>query len=87
MTPLHRLSEMGDINERGLKRHLLKDYVMAIKEVCEYYSIPVLDLYSESGLQPSVEIIKELYMPDGLHPSDKGAARIAEMLASFVQRL
>ena len=87
MTPLHRLSEMLDINERGLKRHLLKDYVNAIREVCEYYSVPVLDLYSNSGMQPSVEIIKEMYMPDGLHPSDLGAERIANMLSSFVMNL
>ena len=84
MTPLHRLTENSVINEYGIACHPLKDYVNAIREVCEYYSIPVLDLYKDSGLQPAVPIIKELYMPDGLHPSDAGAARIANMLLSHL---
>ena len=47
----------------------------------------MLDLFSISGIQPSVEIIKKEYMPDGLHPSDKGARRIAERLYDFLRTL
>lgn len=84
MTPLHRLTENNPINEIGLPRKLLIDYVDAIKKVCAYYSLPVLDLYSISGIQPSVEIIRQTYMPDGLHPSNAGAKRIAERLKQFI---
>ena len=84
MTPLHRLTENNPINEIGLPRKLLIDYVDAIKKVCAYYSLPVLDLYSVSGMQPSVEIIRQTYMPDGLHPSNAGAKRIAERLKQFI---
>ena len=87
MTPLHRDKENSPCNEQGMPHAPLKDYVNAIREVCEYYSIPVLDLYKNSGMQPSIKIHKELYMPDGLHPSDKGASRIAYMLAEFVKTL
>lgn len=84
MLPLHRTSEERYVDGR-YKR--LVDYVNAISEVCAYYSIPVLDLYRTSGLQPEVEIIKSIYMPDGLHPSDAGAKRIAERLAGFLTAL
>lgn len=85
MTPLHRTDENAQVNAIGLPCKPLSEYVKAIKEVAEYYSLPVLDLWSCSGIQPSVELIKQIYMPDGLHPSDKGAARIAEMLYRFVK--
>ena len=55
----------------------------AIREVAEYYSLPLLDLYKNSGMQPSVEILREKYMPDGLHPSDAGAEKIADKLRDF----
>ena len=87
MTPLHRLSELNTTNDWGLGCKPLKEYVRAIKEVCEYYSLPVLDLFATSGMQPAVEIIRETYMPDGLHPNDKGARLIAERLYGFLSAL
>lgn len=87
MTPLHRMSEDEIINERGLPRRKLKEYVDAIKAVAEYYSLPVLDLWAGSGLQPHVGVIREKLMPDGLHPSDLGHARIAERLYGFMKTL
>ena len=87
MTPLHRLSEDITVSEIGLPRVRLIEYVRAIRNVCEFYSIPVLDLYRESGLQPRIPVIKEKFMPDGLHPSDAGAKIIAEKLYSFLQTI
>ena len=87
MTPLHRMSEDEIINERGLPRRKLVEYVRAIRAVAEYYSFPVLDLWASSGLQPHVDVIREKMMPDGLHPSDPGHARIAERLYNFMKSL
>ncbi len=87
MTPLHRTSENITTNEIGLPRVKLVEYVRAIREVCEYYSIPVIDLYAESGLQPAVEILKRLYMPDGLHPNDAGAQKLAAVVETGLRRL
>ena len=80
MTPLHRTWEEHD----GKK---LSDYVKAIKEVATYYAIPVLDLYATSGIQPDLPVLREAYMPDGLHPNDAGATRIAERLGYFLRSL
>ena len=88
MTPLHRLGEDDEVNGIGLRNQRnLAGYVDIIKEVAAYYGLPVLDLFSTSGLQPNVDIIRELYMPDGLHPSDRGAERIARRLYSFISAL
>ncbi len=91
MTPLHFIEENSftrSIQFDGVKReHLLIDYVQAIRQVAEYYALPVLDLYAVSGLQPSVQAIRERYMPDGLHPNDAGQKRIAECLENFLRAL
>ncbi len=87
MTPLHRLEELDTVNRFGRERGTLSLYVNVIREICEYYSIPILDLFSVSGLQPKVDIIREKYMPDGLHPSDLGAERIANMLLAFLKTI
>ena len=88
MTPLHRCSENEALKENGLPEETnLAGYVSIIREVAEFYGLPVLDLFSTSGLQPKVDIIKETYMPDGLHPSDAGALRIALRLMGFLQTL
>ena len=87
LTPLHRLSENVTVNERGIPCRRLKDYVEAIKIVAEYYSLPVLVLWSVAGIQPHVEIMREIFMPDGLHPSDKGHALLARKILNFIKTL
>ena len=87
MTPMHRLSEGKTVNEIGIPCHPLCDYVAAIREVCSFYSIPVLDLFASSGIQPLVPVMQEIYMPDGLHPSDAGAERVANQLLAYLRAL
>ena len=89
VTPLHRV---GEDNPRGDGSKpedgaLLKTYVEIIREVAEYYSLPILDLYKESGLQPNVPIIRKMYIPDGLHPNDEGHIILADKIARFIERL
>ena len=85
MTPTHRLYE--DKPEIPNKTATLKDYVNIIKEVAEYYGIPVLDLYATFGVSPKIPAQKELYMPDGLHPNDAGHQKLAEILAAFLKTI
>lgn len=85
MTPLHRCEE-ARIPYPGSCRKLI-EYVNVIREVAQYYSLPVLDLYASSGMQPSISEVRELYMPDGLHPNDSGNKVIAAKLESFFAAL
>lgn len=80
MTPLHRVDE-----ERG--GHCLRDYVTAIRQVAEYYAIPVVDLYATSGIQPQVSKNRELFAPDGLHPNEAGHYKIYRRLRSALEVL
>lgn len=88
VTPLHRLNEddpHGDVKPEEVLP--LSGYVSLIKETAAYYSLPVLDLWSVSGIQPKVPVMREKYMPDGLHPNDLGHKRIASLLAGFMKTL
>lgn len=86
MTPLHRLNETRNIGtDKAIPTGTLKEYVDIIREVAEYYSLPVLDLFATSGIQPEIDEVLEYYMPDGLHPNDRGNAVIAEKLKAFLE--
>lgn len=88
MTPLHRIGEMVIPEEKEEGNYgTLKEYVSIIREVAEFYSLPVLDLYAMSGLQPEIKEIQENYIPDGLHPNDNGNAVIAHKLKKFLELL
>ena len=87
MTPLHRRSENATTNEIGLPCHPLRDYVRAIKEVAAEYSLPVLDLFATAGIQPMIPEQREAFCPDGLHPNDAGARRLADRVIAFLGTL
>ena len=89
MTPLHRGNE-DNVRGDGFKTENLaplSTYVKIIKEVAEYYSLPVLDMWAVSGIQPRVPILKEKYCPDGLHPNDAGHKLMAKRLEGFLKSL
>lgn len=89
LTPLHRTKEDNPRGERNKTYDVgtLKTYVEIIREVAEYYSLPILDLYKESGLQPNVPIINEKYFAGGLHPNDEGHKILARKIAKFLESL
>lgn len=66
---------------------VLRDYVDAMGEIAALYAVPVLALYRVSGSQPRVPVLKERYMPDGLHSKDAGHLRIAEKVIGFLGAL
>ena len=89
MTPLHRLNEVLDHNNRvkdgNTNARPLVEFVRAVREVCEFYGIPVLDLYRDCALYGQNWAWCEKYMPDGLHPSDAGHELIANKLQRFLE--
>lgn len=88
MGPMHREVEDNPCGSHKTEPvATLYEYVDIIKTVTRKYSIPFLDLMSVSGITPRVPVLKELYMPDGLHPNDAGQAKIAERLKYFLLSL
>lgn len=89
ITPLHRINEDKPCVERKalIGAEPLKVFVDIIREVAEYYSLPVLDLYKNSGLQPNVPILNEKYFADGLHPNDEGHKVLAREIIKFLKAL
>lgn len=90
LTPLHRHTYSGDYtdlqaNSEGL---YLEDYVNAIKEAGKMYSIPVIDLYGESGLFPRNNANAAIYFhsSDKLHPNAAGHRVIADVIMGFLDR-
>jgi len=80
-TPLPRDKDGYNIystNEAGCR---LSDYAQAVRSVGLEYSLPVLDLYAESGFN---RLTLPYYTSDGLHPNKKGHQRIADMAAAFL---
>lgn len=74
-----------DKNSLGLT---LKDYSDAIMEICSYYSIPVIDFYSISGLNPHIDT--SLFGDtDGkaVHPNLEGHKRMASLVVAYLQSL
>ena len=65
----------------------LEGYVDAIIKIAAFYAIPVLDLFRVSGIQSRVPVLKERYIPDGLHPNDAGHVRMADKLIGFLNML
>ncbi len=89
ITPLHRRDEQVVRTDAYGRQyiHTLKPFVDAIREVAEYYSLPVLDLFANSGMQPAVDAVNEKYFVDGLHPSDEGYRVIADKIIRFIKQM
>lgn len=82
MTPIHR--ERENIPNESNKLPL-KPYVDKIKEIAQYYAIPVLDLYAMGGIYPDNPKQREALCPDGLHPNDAGNELLAKRLQAFLE--
>ena len=87
LTPLHRCNEdnpRGDGNKPA-DVGVLRDYVQIIRQVAEFYALPVLDLFAMSGLRPRVPAVQQRFIPDGLHPNDDGHRILADLLVRYLK--
>jgi lysophospholipase L1-like esterase len=84
LTPLERNKDGYDNHSFNKVGHQLKDYVDAIKELGEMYSLPVCDLYTNSGFTHET---LSIYTWDGLHPNDVGYKKMAECICQFINKL
>lgn len=85
-TPLHRNTKQAP-RDKGDGYWSLDDYAAAIRKNAAYFAFPVLDLRTESGIQPCVPVIAEKFTKDGLHPNDTGYERIFRMVDKFIANL
>ena len=84
MTPMQRAGYTQPNLRTG---RVLLEYVEAIREIAGQLSIPVVDMYREAGICVDIPAQRELFCPDGVHPSDAGNARLAQRLYGFLQTL
>ncbi len=97
VTPIKRLQPMGvgrgtwdgfypeDKNALGLT---LNDYRLAIKEIADYYSVPCIDLYATSGLNPHIDPTlfgdKDTKV---VHPNEEGHERMASVIVAALRSM
>lgn len=73
-----------DVNYTNSAGHKLIDYVNAMLQVGALYSIPVCDLYRNSGIN---QYTLSAYTSDGLHPNTLGYKRIGNVIASSLENM
>lgn len=89
-TPLHRgYAEFGNSNVQPDERYqnaagyYIDDVAEAIRQAGRIWSVPVIDLYAQSGLTPLVDEYAQFFFNkdrDRLHPNGMGHERIARLI-------
>ena len=100
MTPIHRgLARLGGTNiqpEESFPNALgcyVDEYIAALREAADIWSVPLIDLYRESGLYPMNAAQAKCFRrggpvseknpdPDNLHPNSEGHRRLAKTIAA-----
>lgn len=85
-TPLHRNTKLAP-RWKGDGFWSLDDYADIIRKNAAYFAFPVLDLRTESGIQPQIPALCERFTVDGLHPNDTGYERVFNMVNRFIANL
>ena len=84
-TPIHKYTthEANEVvaNSAG---HILKDYVDAIHNLANMYSLIVCDMYKDCGIN---YLNYTTYMPDGVHPNDYGGELMGKCYINSLLKL
>lgn len=85
----YKINEDGSITFREYGGKRLKDYVDAIKDVAQFYSLPVIDLYSYSGMCPSLDVQRGTWFSrtDGLHHTADGGMKVARAMLPYMNNI
>ena len=89
ITPMHRgrynsSDPRPSSSDRNSEGNYLYEFVNAMKEICAFYAIPVLDLYSAGCLDFSDAQMSAVYSSANLHPNDAGHEVIGNLLYKFI---
>lgn len=95
-TPIKRRLKSADTTPDSALRNgkTLKEYGEIIKEVCNFYSIPVLDMYGECCLTPFIDNHIDLYFQEEFetatsitHPNSDGAKIMARRVVAGLRSI
>ena len=100
MTPLHRgYANFGGSNVQPTESFpnvlglYLEDYIKVLREAADIWSVPLVDLYRDSGLYPDDPAYARYFRDggengkDSLHPNGAGHLRIAKTIAAKLRFL
>lgn len=83
LTPIYRFwTEDGtvtDSDSREISGLKLTDYVESVIAIGDEYKLPVFNLYNSLGIN---KINRNVFLADGVHPSEYGRERIGESIAA-----
>lgn len=84
----HTFDDSGNLM-RNANGNTQLEFVNAIKQVADYYSIPVLDMYNCSNYSPYLPSQRghDSFTADGLHPTAHGYERIAQTIGHAINGL
>ena len=74
-------TSVNPVNPGWSKYGEFEPMVTAIKEVCENYAVPVLDLYHNSLIRPWLKPNYDKWIPDGVHPNAAGHEVLGRVIA------
>lgn len=91
-TPIKRRLQESDTNPNAAVRNgkTLKEYGEIIKEVCDWYSIPVIDMYSECNITPFIDEQRNAFFQEttgGTHPNGAGQAVMARRVLAGIRSI
>ena len=89
ITPLHRYGYGGFTFDSDLNASncCLADYTNAIIDVCKKYDIEYFNSFNIPNFNPSDNVIKSKYFPDGLHPNADGHLYLSNHLVKWLNKL
>lgn len=82
-----RLGVITPLQRTGVTDAQIMEVVAIEKEVAAYYGLPVLDLYSESGITSHSTAVSTFLLSDGLHPNDAGHELISRKIEAWLRTL
>ena len=88
LSPIPRNQPNGSGDQYNPKNNgkTLVDFSNAIKEVCEYYSVPFMNNLLSSNIKLNDEKNRGIYTQDGLHPTDFYSKIYAKMVISEISK-
>ena len=82
--PLHRNGGAFSSWDKNDADKYMDDYIKGIKDVAEFYGIPVCDLHN-INMNPNIPAANTKYFDDGLHPNNAGHSLMGHILADFLK--